>query len=63
MRHISLSCDEADHEFSSPDADAAHDVADDAGMSLLVINRYMVLVHPLADDAQNVVVAVLLNGA
>ena len=63
MRHISLGCDETDHEFSCPDADAAHDVADDARVGLLVIGRHAIVVHPLADDAQNVVVASLLNGA
>ena len=44
------------------DADAAHDVADDARPCVFVVSRDLEIFHPLADDGSDDVIAFFLNG-
>ena len=55
--------DQADHDFAGMDADTAHDVADDARPGVFVIGGNLEVLHPLADDGDDGVVAFFLDGA
>ena len=54
---------QADHDFSRVDADATHDMTDDARPSVFVVGRNLEIFHPLADDGGDDVIAFFLNGA
>lgn len=56
VRHHVAGRDQADHDFARMDADAAHDVADDARPGVFVIGGDLEVLHPLADDGDDGVV-------
>ena len=63
VRHHVAGRDQADHDFTRMDADAAHDVADDARPGVFVIGGDLEVLHPLADDGDDGVVPFFLDSA
>ena len=63
VRHHVAGRDQADHDFTRMDADAAHDVAEDARPGVFVIGRDLEVLHPLADDGDDGVVPFFLDSA
>ena len=62
VRHHIAGRDQADHDFTGMDTDAAHDMADDARPGVFIIGGNLEIFHPLADDGDDGVIAFFLDG-